>query len=51
MSTLKFAKRSKFIKSVPRINEEITGDNDSLKNEIKRLRGLLDNKVSYYIFN
>jgi hypothetical protein len=35
---LKFAKRAKFIKSHVRINEEFTGDNEALKNEIKRLR-------------
>jgi len=38
LSTLKFAKRAKFVKSVVRINEEFSGDNEALKNEIKRLR-------------
>ena len=38
LSTLKFAKRAKFVKSVVRINEDFSGDNEALKNEIKRLR-------------
>jgi len=47
LSTLKFAKRAKFIKSVVRINEDFSGDSEALKNEIKRLRFQLDTKVIF----
>ncbi len=38
LSTLKFAKRVKLIKNKASINEDSSGNLDSLKNEIKRLK-------------
>lgn len=38
LSTLKFAKRVKLIKNKVSINEDSTGNLESLKNEIKRLK-------------
>jgi len=42
LSTLKFAQRAKMIKNKASVNEESSGNVESLKNEIKRLKGELD---------